>query len=88
MFLLHGALKIVYQIYHSKQEKEKKIKVFYRDDLWFPEVSEHVVTDAQVWWTNLAQHALCSLLGGKSIPGLSVWSGLLSLLSLWLGSLD
>jgi hypothetical protein len=29
-FLLHGALKIVYPVYHSKQEsKKKKIKVFY-----------------------------------------------------------
>ena len=37
-FLLDGTLKIVYQIYHSKQEKQKsKSKFFYRDDFVLPE---------------------------------------------------
>ena len=36
-FLLHGTLKIVYQIYHSKQEKQKrKSKFFIATILYFP----------------------------------------------------
>jgi hypothetical protein len=35
--LLHGTLKIVYQIYHSKQEKQKrKSKFFNRDNFVLP----------------------------------------------------